>query len=299
MVVEQNRPTVIVNETDQNSQVLIRSALVFIEGNHTDNKGRNYSFTVEDVTRIVANTNEYIKRGGTVPILYDHNKSAKQVAGSVDQPFILRQIIPEDLPNLVNGDKLGYLVGRLGVFTKDFKLKDPEAIRLFRADLARTISPGIDTKNYILREISIVPTPAIPGLSMYAAETESVAHFASPYIGVYSLEEAIKEKQSVSSKKKDFLELAELLWDVLLNVRTQFYETSEMVNLVSENLEQFITKVLEMFNIDKELVNLYKDNSNPQQAAAEGASNQIPAVVVSDNTANNYSSDIGNIVYFL
>lgn len=299
MPVEQsNFPSLVVDETDKYPKVLVRSALVFIEGEHTDNKGRKHVFTADDVRLIVTNTNAHIERGGTVPILYDHDKSAKQVAGSVDQPFILRPITPEDLPNLVNGDKLGYLIGRLGVFTHDFKLKDAEAIRLFANDLTRTISPGIDTKTRIIREISIVPTPAIPGLSMYSTNTETVAHFASPYIGIYSLEEAIKEKQSVSSKKKDFLELAELLWDVLLNVRTQFYETSEMVNLVSENLEQFIAKVLEMFNIDKDLVNLYKNESNQHNApvAATSTSEQMPPVVLSQES---YSTDVGNIIYFL
>lgn len=297
-------PQVIIDSTDSKpiKQVkpLIRSALVFVEGEHTDNKGRTHVFSRETVTTICANTNQYIERGGTVPILYDHNKTAKQVAGSVDQPFILREIVEDDLPNLVNGDKLGYLLGRLAIFSNDFKLKDPEAIRLFSNNLARTISPGVDTKNLIIREISIVPTPAIPGLSMYSSEVEDIAKFTSPYAGVYSLEEAIKEKQSINSKKKEFLELAELLWDILLNIRTQFYETSEIMNLVSENFEQFIAKVLEMFNLDKDLINLYKDSKEitpDQSVVATNRSN--PLVVIGENTATNYNADIGNIIYFL
>lgn len=301
-----DNPQILIDETPRKKEVLVRSALIFVEGNHTDNKGRSHQFPKEVVTTICNNTNEYIKRGGTVPILYDHNKTAKQVAGSIDEPLILRPVVESDLPNLVNGNRLGYLVGKLGIFSDDVKLKDEDAIRLFANDLARTISPGVDMKTLIIREVSIVPTPAIPGLSMYSTNiSDDIADFtsASPYLGVYSLEEAIKEKQSVSSRKKEFIELAELLWDVLLNIRTQFYDTAEMVNLVSENLQQYIAKVLEMFNIDKELVDMYRStqpNTATTPVGVEASASDTPNVVIGENNTNqNYNADLGNMIYFL
>lgn len=254
----------VVENEKLNNGYLVRNALIFVEGDHSDSKLRGHNFPRERVIQLVNNTNSLIKRGGTIPVLYDHNKSAKNVVGSIDSELEMRLITKSDLPYLVNGHRLGYLVGKLGVFSNNVVLKHPETIEAFKKGIVRTISPGIDLRTEIIREVSIVATPAIPGLSLfngidmydplfydYFAEFEMPSYTLK---GIYSLDEALEEKYKVDSNKKDFLDLCEVLWDVLLNIRSQYYDPNEILQLSSYNLQQFIAKVLEILQLDSMVV---------------------------------------------
>lgn len=310
---------VVVTENDTSKQYLIRNALIFVEGDHTDSKVRDHSFPRERVIRIAENTNNVIERGGTIPILYDHQKTARSVVGSIDDPLILKEITKEDVSQLVNGKKLGYLVGRLGIFSNSVKLKDPAAIEGFLNDIVRTISPGIDLRVDIIREVSIVATPAIPGLSLFSSteadneqtnEVEGdkedtnpeIANFylMSPYARTYSLDEALKEKSKLDSKKQEFIETAELLWEVLLNIRTNFYDPNEIVNLSSENLQTFVAKVLSMLGLDEFITN--NGAAAPpqsQETVAQGEAAQPSTQDQPPAQAQYESVKVGDLIYFI
>lgn len=315
---------VVITEDDTNKQYLIRNALIFVEGDHTDSKVRDHSFPRERVIKIAENTNRVIERGGTIPILYDHQKTARSVVGSIDDPLILKEISKEDINQLVNGNKLNYLIGRLGIFSNSVKLKDPAAIEGFLNDIVRTISPGIDLRVDVIREVSIVATPAIPGLSLFSSlphgeikvleskdenckngteDTDPIADFyiMSPYARTYSLDEALKEKTKLDSKKQEFIETAELLWEVLLNIRTNFYDPNEIVSLSSENLQTFVAKVLSMLGLDEFISEQQGQSPIDQQMYAEGGDMAVSYTQdIPPEAQTQYNSvKIGDLAYFV
>lgn len=319
---------VVITEDDTHKQYLIRNALIFVEGDHTDSKIRDHTFPRERVIRIAENTNRVIERGGTIPILYDHQKTARSVVGSIDDPLILKEITRDDITQLVNGNKLNYLIGRLGIFSNSVKLKDPAAIEGFLNDVVRTISPGIDLRVDIIREVSIVATPAIPGLSLFSSvesqtedksneteqiqetkmsqsktdeDSENIANFymMSPYARTYSLDEALKEKNKLDSKKQEFIETAELLWEVLLNIRTNFYDPNEIVSLSSENLQTFVAKVLSMLGLDEFITDQSQQAYNQEQYAQGSELAQSYTQDQPPEAAQYESVKVGDLIYFI
>ncbi|RMG06251.1 MAG: hypothetical protein D6735_04225 [Acidobacteria bacterium] len=292
-------PAPIVTESSsdkKNPVVLVRRALIFVEGDHTDSRMRGHSFDRERVIKIFNNTNKKLEQGGVIPVILDHDRSAKSVVGSIQKPLVLRQIVEDDLKNLVNGDKLSYLIDKIGIFSDEVILKDQSIIEAFLKDTVRTISPGIDLRGDIIREVSIVATPSIPGLSLYSNvdNNEDICYFninnsqgqtgnfMAPYTYgmIYTLNEALAEKKKVDNEKSKFLETAEVLWDILVNIKKAGYDENEALSLIVENLQQFVANVLQILNVSVE------DNPQPMVAS------NVPVAAVNQSNINsaNYSS---------
>jgi len=274
------------------TDALVRKALLFVAGDHTDSNSRDHSFPERRVQRMVENTNAWFESGGFIPVLLDHNKSATAVVGSIDAPLETKVITEEDIQNLPNSNRLGHLVGRLGVFCNAVSLKAKEAIDCFQKNWVKTVSPGIDLATDTIRELSLVATPAIAGLSLFSAAQRGIAHFAAvpnspkpeeqdggirhkyeiPRTTALSLADALASRGALEEKRGDYDHLCEMLWQVLENIYEALPETlgeTTQEQLLEESIQEFGDQLYMLLEIDVNAAmqhQQYQDSYNGEYA---------------------------------
>lgn len=265
-----------INPDTGEQEGLVRRALLFVEGDHTDSNQRGHQFPEDRVHKLVRNTNAWFESGGFIPLLLDHNKSATAVVGSLDAPLEMKVLTEQDIAPLPNANRLGHLVGRLGVFCNAVSLKAQEAIDCFQKNWVKSVSPGIDLATDTIRELSLVATPAIAGLSLFSAAERGLTHFAAfsettsgdakevatlkrkyemPRTTALSLSDALAQQKVLSDKREEYDELCEMLWQVLENI---YDATPEVLGdmpqeqLLEESIQEFGDQLYQLLEINLE-----------------------------------------------
>lgn len=145
------------------SGVLTKQALCFVEGEHTDNQGRKHVFDVNRLKEIAQNTWSFFSSGANIPVLKDHKNDTDHTIGSVEGEWIVRPITADDITNPRNSN----LIGKMGLFSTQVLLKTQDAVSAVANGVINTISPGLDFVSNTIREISLTPKPAIVGMSLF------------------------------------------------------------------------------------------------------------------------------------
>ena len=181
---------------------IYKKALLFVEGDHKDNKGRSHSFPGDRFLEIVNNTNTEFDKGTEIPFMADHSPKLLDDEGNVKKLGTLCSAIEchtikeEDLPN----PKHKNLIGRLGAFGKvNVTNKINEVVN----GTIKLLSPGIDPVKNRLVEISAVAFPAISGLSLYSAQISFGDHGMTSYTEAKEHIEAWEKPQAELQKKFD------------------------------------------------------------------------------------------------
>lgn len=141
-----------------------KPALVFVEGQHKDNKQRVHIFDRDRIESLVNETNKFMSKGGRVPFQRDHKKTQEYNLGDVESEFYTEVITEDNLPD----GKYRHLIGRLGVFVDNIVAKGKEAVDAVVSKSIKTLSPGIDPKLGIFAEVSATPLPAIVGPALFS-----------------------------------------------------------------------------------------------------------------------------------
>lgn len=141
-----------------------KKALLMVEGDWKDSKGRPHVFTEERLHRIANNTNQAINQGIQLPLMLEHKKETMSTVGEVDGEIIVKEITPSDLPN----PKATDLIGKIGMFASNVIVKTPDVIKKVQEGTAKTVSIGLDLLSDAIKELSLVGLPAIPHAALFA-----------------------------------------------------------------------------------------------------------------------------------
>ena len=189
-------------EEDQENGVLIKEALLMIEGDHYDSQKRPHKFSRERLLDLVKNTNVFLRSGGRIPWQKDHDKTQSANIGDLEGELEVRIITEEDLPN----PRLKKLVGRLGAFGQ-LVAKGDDVVAQVMSGRIKTLSPGIDVSTNTIKEISATPQPAIMGLSVFK-QHESAANFALTW------DDADSAQMEIDELKEEYAEITEKFWEI-------------------------------------------------------------------------------------
>lgn len=265
---------------------IYKKALLFVEGDHKDNKGRGHSFPGDRFLRIVNNTNSEFNNGTEIPFMADHSPKLLDDEGNVKKLGTLcsavecHTIAEDDLPN----PKHSHLVGRLGAFGK---VKVTNKIQEVINGTIKLLSPGIDPVKDKLVEISAVAFPAIQGLSLYSSDQISFSdHGMTSYTEAKEHIEAWEKPQAELQKKFD------IFCGTLRAIEAQ--DEDEEIAFNANNLRR---KALEDYAGD--LVD-YLKISFDEDTGEEDIYNQNPYApnVINNQQGQQYSQEETNIVNF-
>lgn len=151
----------------------IKKGLIFYsttdESPHVDSRKVAHSFPPDKVIKLVENTNKHFETTEIgIPVLTEHQKNVNNVVGFIESPLEAK-VITEDYTK--GNPKLKHLLGRIGVFVNDVKIKSSEIIEKMNQGLAKSVSAGIDLDSFSIKELSLVALPAIPNVSLYSYNT--------------------------------------------------------------------------------------------------------------------------------
>lgn len=255
-------------ETDD-PNVLVKRALLMVEGDHIDSAKRHHSFPAARIRRIAANTNAFISKFGRVPWQKDHAKTQDANIGDLEGEVEVRRITPADLPH----PNLKHLVGRLGIFTDSLIAKGQDVIEQINAGRIKTLSPGIDTATDIIREISATPTPAIVGLMTFRRGQDREARFTS-----LTMEEAEVELADMDALKNDAHDLLDLFLKVneaILTATEDELEGQDPFELQAQAISDFVGRLEELMGVTNDAMAPpdmeEPDPTQPSTAAANSA----------------------------
>lgn len=152
---------------EENADIISVAALVFYEGTHTDASGKTISYSSEDISRIVANSNQKLADGVLVNLFKDHKYSSDSVIGLV-LSFEARDIDEANLPHKGMID----LLGKQGVFAS-IQISGSENVTRYKDKRIKSVSAGVDLQDDFIYEVSVVPFPALTGASLYSSMQET------------------------------------------------------------------------------------------------------------------------------
>lgn len=211
----------------ENKHEVLKEALLFVEGNHIDSAKRKHSFSPERVFKIVENTNKFLQSGGRIPWQQDHDKKQSANLGDLDGEITVRVISEADLPN----PRAKHLIGKLGAFGQ-LVGRGAKAVAEIMSGNIKTLSPGVDIDEDIIREISATPTPAIVGLSTFRQ--------GYPEELPTSWDDSASE--NVSPERREFEDLGKQLWDILAGIQRKI-DPEFQYNSTLEALEGYFDRV--------------------------------------------------------
>ena len=148
----------------------IKKGLIFYsttdDSPHVDSRKVSHDFPPDKVIKLVENTNKHFETTEIgIPVLTEHQKNVNNVVGFIESPLEAKVITEEYTKG---NPKLKHLLGRIGVFVNDVKIKSSEIIEKMNQGLAKSVSAGIDLDSFSIKELSLVALPAIPNVSLYS-----------------------------------------------------------------------------------------------------------------------------------
>lgn len=148
--------------------VLVRPALLMVEGTVTDSTGQKTTYTRDLIDAIVEASNTY-SQSNEIKLFNDHEYSQESRIGAVTGKFSAREITDFDIPE--SGDRS--IIGKYGIFNDGVEIRSEDAIEQYHSGLLKELSVGIDLKGSIfganvIYEVSAVPFPAVSSASLYS-----------------------------------------------------------------------------------------------------------------------------------
>jgi hypothetical protein len=174
----------------------------------------------------------------------------------------VRAITEYDLEKMgPKASRLQNLVGKVGVFCDAVALKSKKAIDAFVNNTVRTVSPGIDVAQNVIRELSIVPIPAIQGLSLFSMENNQSTAYSQPL----TMQDAINGNKDMEELKEKFEDLSDTFWDVvcnIINAPEEVTQTTDPSMLINQAIFEYSNYIASMLNLGDD------SEANPAQAPA-------------------------------
>lgn len=148
----------------------IKKGLIFYsttdESPHVDSRKVAHDFPPDKVIKLVENTNKHFETTELgIPVLTEHRKDVNNVVGFIESPLEAK-VITEDYTK--GNPKLKHLLGRIGVFVNDVKIKSSDIIEKMNQGLAKSVSAGIDLDSFSIKELSLVALPAIANATLFS-----------------------------------------------------------------------------------------------------------------------------------
>ena len=193
-------------EDEGSDGLLVKEALLMIEGDHRDSQKRPHKFSRERLVDLVRKTNDFLRGGGRIPWQKDHDKTQSANIGDLEGELEIRVITEDDLPN----PRLRKLVGKLGAFGQ-LVARGEDVVAEVMAGRIKTLSPGIDVATNTIKEISATPQPAIIGLSVFK-QHEDAANFALTW------DDAESDQMEIDELKDQYEEITETFWEIATSI---------------------------------------------------------------------------------
>lgn len=234
--------------SQEQSDFVIKNALLLVEGTQKDNKGRTHEFPAHRVQSLADNTNAAFDSGVEIPLMIDHAKTLINSNGKLNKLGRLysrvegRIIQERDLPN----PKMRDLIGKFGMFGK-FLIN--HYVDEVRKGLIKPLSPGIDLDSERLAEASAVAFPAIKGPALFRADDgESRAYFNLSY------GEAKEQQGAIRRIKGEAQECFDILFRVISDIESA--DPNQMIGVTTEALklkavDDFYADLLEILGLDQ------------------------------------------------
>lgn len=223
---------------------LTKRALILVEGEHIDSKKRKHYFSKDRINDIAENTNTYFNQGANIPLLADHNKTVNAALGNLESPVYVEYITEDNLPN----KKAKHLLGKLGIFAEEIVVKSKDAIDKVANNIVNTISAGLDITTDTIREISLTPTPAILGMSLYKnAEFENTT--------ALTFDDLDQEESDMSELEAMYEQLTNKLWQITKNIQTvdeSYLDNVDPYELQMQALEEFTIRFMDIIGMNEE-----------------------------------------------
>ena len=158
--------------------VLVRPALLMIEGSIRDVLGQVTNYTRSLIDEIVEASNAYAK-SSEIKLFNDHDYSQSARIGSVTGAFSAREITNVDIPE--NGDQS--VIGKYAIFNDGLEIRSPDAIAQYHSGLLKELSIGVDLKGNlfgkkVIFEVSAVAFSAVEGAQLYAKNANAINQYA-------------------------------------------------------------------------------------------------------------------------
>lgn len=216
---------------------LVKRALVAVEGEFKDSKGRSHIFTSEKLNKIVEFTNRALQKGQTIPVCLDHNKTVENTVGSLDpeSSFAYTKIVTEeDLPN----PKATHLLGKLGLFVDHVVIKSKNAIeKVLEGVTGVSMGLNLDPADFRIVELSLVPIPAIPNMGLFALDN-NVAN-------AYTWEDLETNTSALEDLEDQYKDLTDKLWTLIKNI----YNDEELDIPDLDTLKSYVYNALNGFSL--------------------------------------------------
>lgn len=221
-------------------EVLVKHALVAVEGSFKDSEGRPHDFSTDRLSTIADHTNKALDLGVTIPVCTDHKKEFdKTVGGLGDSAKAYTKVIEEqDLPN----PRAKHLLGKVGLFLDDVVIKAKHAIDQVKQGVVTSVSMGLnlDPQDHRIVELSLVPIPAIPNMGLFAFGMNSIGEG-----NAFTWEELETSEQSLDDLRDEYDDLSENLWRLLYNIYTS--ESADITDMLT--LKQYVYTAINGFGI--------------------------------------------------
>lgn len=173
--------------------VLVRPALLMVEGTVTDSTGQKTTYTRDLIDAIVEASNTY-SQSNEIKLFNDHEYSQESRIGAVTGKFSAREITDFDIPE--SGDRS--IIGKYGIFNDGVEIRSEDAIEQYHSGLLKELSVGIDLKGSIfganvIYEVSAVPFPAVSSASLYSKIEKPMEEDTAKY--AFTFESQIRRSQ--------------------------------------------------------------------------------------------------------
>jgi len=215
----------------------IKKGLIFYstteESPHVDSRKVAHDFPPDKVIKLVENTNKHFETTELgIPVLTEHQKNVNNVVGFIESPLEAK-VITEDYTK--GNPKLKHLLGRVGVFVNDVKIKSSEIIEKMNQGLAKSVSAGIDLDSFSIKELSLVALPAIANATLFSYQNQNqrkgnMKRNKKNYLLLpkesnfaLSIDEAMSASQTIEQQREE-----------ALKVFTAFLEVIESANEIDE-----------------------------------------------------------------
>ena len=238
-----------------------KDALLMVEGNLPDSKGRPHNFTPERLTKIASNSNGLVSKGVKIPLVLEHEKTASATVGNLnDSNFYVKELTEEDVKR-INPRALD-LIGKTALFAKNILVKTPEIVTKVLDGTASSVSMGLDLLTEAIREVSLVGIPSYEYASLFSkyGRKDKTASFALTWDDDFN-------RDALQEMEEKYEEFSEQCWDYLANIynaNEAELEGRDPSELINETLYGFVERVKSLLGISVADENM---NSNPINGA--------------------------------
>lgn len=250
-----------------NDEILTKKALILVEGEHVDSKKRKHYFGADRIESIANNTNTLFNQGANIPLLADHDKAVKSTLGNLESPVYVEIITEENLPN----KRAKHLLGKLGIFTEEISIKTKDAIEKVAKNIVNTISAGLDISTDTIREISLTPTPAILGMSLYKSHLGNI-DFESSALTFDDLDNSDDEMQQM---EEEYESLTNKLWELTKNIQfadEEMLQGNDPMQLQEQAINDFVERFMQLIGANEE-EEMQEESQDPRMMKQSMGSN--------------------------